>query len=274
MINKELYRIFREGSKTYFYSSVFFPEEVKRDVFSLYAFVRTADNFVDAVPQQKKHFFEFKEEFYRARKSGKSRDIVIDSFIKLEKRRSFKEHWATAFLQAMESDLKKNDYESLKEVEKYMFGSAEVVGLFMSRILGLEHKADKHAMLLGKAMQYINFIRDIDEDWKMGRTYFPKNDFQRFGLNELSAEEARINPIGFSDFIREQISYYNVWQAEAEKGFRFIPRRYLIPIKTASEMYKWTAGVIKKQPTIVFEKKIRPSRGRIIANALCTTIFG
>jgi len=64
MINKTLFSIFKEGSKTYFYSSVFFPTYTKKDVFSLYGFVRKADNFVDSIPQNINGFYEFKNMIY------------------------------------------------------------------------------------------------------------------------------------------------------------------------------------------------------------------
>ena len=66
-----------------------------------------------------------------------------------------------------------------------------------------------------------------------------------------------------AEFIRLQIKRYYAWQGEAEKGFELIPRNYLIPIKTASDLYKWTANQVYRQPLIVFEKKIKPSRVRI-----------
>jgi len=45
------YTTFKQGSRTYFNSSLFFPRKIRRDVFALYGFVRIADNFVDSVPQ-------------------------------------------------------------------------------------------------------------------------------------------------------------------------------------------------------------------------------
>ena len=53
MIDRTLQSIFRAGSRTYYYSTLFFPPEVKQDVFTLYSFVRVADDYVDSVPQQK-----------------------------------------------------------------------------------------------------------------------------------------------------------------------------------------------------------------------------
>jgi phytoene synthase len=59
-------RIFKKGSKTYFYNSLFFPNNVKDDVFILYSFVRKADDFVDAVPQQVEEFHQFRDQYERA----------------------------------------------------------------------------------------------------------------------------------------------------------------------------------------------------------------
>ena len=52
----ETREIFRRGSTTFFNSSLFFPPDIRRDVTALYAFVRVADDYVDAVPQQREEF--------------------------------------------------------------------------------------------------------------------------------------------------------------------------------------------------------------------------
>ena len=49
---------------------------------------------------------------------------------------------------------------------------------------------------------------------------------------------------------------------------QLIPLRYLVPIKTASDMYKWTAARIEKNPFIVYKWKVKPSKMRILSAAL------
>ena len=75
----------------------------------------------------------------------------------------------------------------------------------------------------------------------------------------------------FERFIKDQINQYFEWVKEAESGFKFIPRRYYIPIKTASDMYKWTALQISDNPFIIYDLKVKPSKGRIILNVLKNT---
>ncbi|OPY88393.1 MAG: Squalene/phytoene synthase [Smithella sp. PtaU1.Bin162] len=52
--------IFQTYSNTYFNSSLFFPKKVRERVFTLYAFVRRADDFFDAQPQDQDGFYRFR----------------------------------------------------------------------------------------------------------------------------------------------------------------------------------------------------------------------
>ncbi len=179
------YETFRRGSRTYFNSSRFFPEDVRTDVYTLYGFVRTADNFVDTVPQQRAEFENFVGRYEKSIRSGDaSGDAIIDSFVELARRKQFERSWIDAFLHSMELDLEKSRHVTLEESLEYIYGSAEVIGLFMVRILGLDERAGHAARMLGRAMQYINFIRDIDEDNRFGRIYLPISESDLESLDE------------------------------------------------------------------------------------------
>jgi phytoene synthase len=268
MVRQDIREIFRKGSRTYFSSSRFFPRHIREDVFLLYGFVRSADNFVDVIPQREEDFYAFWEKYRRSLNLNPIGDPVIDGFTDLMRRKSFQLEWVEAFLRSMEMDLEKKTYATLEETLAYIHGSAEVIGLMMAAIMKLDQASYSHAVLLGRAMQFINFIRDIVEDNALGRNYFPQEDMQNFQLNSLSLAEIRDNRPHFDRFIHAQLERYWEWQEQAEQGFHFVPRRCLIPIKTASEVYKWTAGRIEKNPLIVYKKKVKPSRWRIWSIAL------
>jgi phytoene synthase len=264
-ISPEHERIFRSGSKTYFNSSIFFPPRIRERVFTLYAFVRVADNYVDAIPQKTEEFINFRRRYETARAGTPANDIIIDSFLKLSAECGFDPAWVQAFLNSMEADLSKQNYDTLEETLAYVYGSAEVIGLFMARIMELPEEAHPPAAMLGRAMQYINFIRDIAEDTLLGRRYLPLN-----GASPLivTTDYARKNPREFSAFIGGHLALYRVWQKDAVAGYSFIPRRYRVPIKTAADMYWWTADRIAARPLIVFDEKVKPSRGRILLRIL------
>jgi phytoene synthase len=269
---EQLTRVFRKGSVTYFYSSRFFPPRVRRDVTRLYAFVRVADDYVDSVPQRVEEFFAFKDEFYAARDRGWSRNAVVDSFVRLERELGFDGSWADSFLKSMEMDVYKRRYETLEELMEYMYGSAEVIGLMMSKILGLREEAYEHARLLGRSMQFLNFLRDVREDLYLGRQYIPTEFLREYGLESLEEEEVFSKKESFVGLMRYCLRLYFEWNEEAERGFRFIPARYLIPIKTANDMYKWTAKVIYEDPLVVYRVKVRPRKERVYLRAIANSV--
>ncbi|MDD3670971.1 MAG: phytoene/squalene synthase family protein [Sphaerochaetaceae bacterium] len=266
MLHEQHEKVFRKGSTTYYFSSFFFPKKVRQDVYILYGFVRIADNLVDDQPVESEKFKAFVTQYYDAKETGiQCGNPIIDSFIDLEKRKQFDPAWTKAFLDAMERDLGQTRYETLDDTLSYIYGSAEVIGLCMSRILDLPEQSLSSAAMLGRAMQYINFIRDIEEDNTLSRRYLP---LEESSLGSLHHEEVIKQPTEFSAFILKQLQRYASWQKEAAKGYKYIPRRYRIPIMTAADMYCWTAKEIKKNPMIIFDKKVKPSKIRILMRGI------
>lgn len=263
------YETFRTGSKTYFNSSRFFPEAVRGDVFTLYGFVRTADNFVDRVPQDADGFNAFVERYRAALGGTVVDDPIIDSYVELAERKRFDPEWTEAFLHSMRLDLVKSHHLTLTESLEYIYGSAEVIGLFMAQIMDLGAEARDAARMLGRAMQFINFIRDIAEDNELGRIYLPLSESTLPSLDEAAARD---HADEFVTFIHAQLQRYMMWQAEAEAGYAMIPRRYRIPIKTAGDMYKWTGQRIAADPFVVFQRKVKPNRARIVFSGLFNAI--
>ncbi|MEX2443088.1 MAG: phytoene/squalene synthase family protein [Alkalispirochaeta sp.] len=257
------------GSRTYFNSTRFFPEPVRTDVFLLYGFVRTVDNYVDAVPQDHLGFERMVGTYYAAAAGTPANDPIIDGFVDLSLRYEFDDRWIEAFFKSMRMDLYKPVHATLEESIEYMYGSAEVIGLFMGRIMGLSHEASDAARMLGRAMQYINFIRDIAEDNTFGRIYLPISETS---LSDLSRKQAEADPAEFSRFIHAQLDRYLQWQSEAESGYDLIPRRYRIPTKTAGDMYKWTGHIIDQDPFVVYRRKVKPRQSRIVMTGLLNAL--
>lgn len=262
--------IFRQGSKTYYNSSKLFPRPVRRDVFILYAFVRVADNLVDDPPVHPDEFYAFRQRWRDAQGGKPAGDWVIDPFVDLGRRKGFDPQWTEDFFSAMESDLHTRPCDTLDDVLRYTWGSAEVVGLFMLKILGIGDEAKPTACLMGRSMQFINFLRDVAEDYGLGRRYLPLGDS---GLTDLSPETARTNPEAFCRFMRSHTELYSQWQRGAQAGYRYLPWRLRLAIKTASDLYNWTAEVIQANPMVVWERKVKPGRLRIAATALKNVFY-
>lgn len=274
MPDPRLARIFRRGSRTYFFSSIAFPPALRDDVFALYAFVRTADDFVDQPPgrQDGAGFDRFRQRYAAAAAGRTAGDPVIDAFVELAARRRFRADWVDAFFGAMAQDLTQTGYATVADTLAYVYGSAEVIGLMMAAIMELPDAAHRPARMLGRAMQYVNFIRDIDEDRELGRTYLPAEELAAAGLRSLDPAEAQRRAPAFRRFVRGEIDRYLGWQRAADAGFHFIPRRPRVAIRTASDMYRWTAGRIRAEPLIVYRRKVRPSPARILTAVMAGAV--
>lgn len=275
--------IFKNGSTTYYWSSRFFPKGVRDDVFKLYSFVRVVDDYVDQVPSDVKSFENIERRWKTIKKDlakgkvtapldGSVSERVLANIAYIIHRHSCDTAWIDAFLHSMRLDVQKHQYRSLKDTLEYMYGSAEVIGLFMARILNLPEESLEAARLQGRAMQYINFLRDIAEDDSFGRCYFPENEYKKYGLKNLSEEEARDKPKMFCDFMHAQLLRYANWQTEANSGFIYISKRMRVPLQTAVDMYNWTAQQLKEDPLIVFEKKVKPRKRQVIRRAVRRTV--
>ncbi|MCB0950145.1 MAG: phytoene/squalene synthase family protein [Mycobacterium sp.] len=90
------------------------------------------------------------------------------------------------FLTSMRMDLTVTDYPDRAALDRYMYGSAEVIGLQLLPILGTvgpREEAAPHAAALGKAFQLTNFLRDVDEDLRRGRVYLPADELAAHGVD-------------------------------------------------------------------------------------------
>ncbi len=267
-------RIFKNGSTTYYFSSKFFPRKMREDVAALYSFVRTADDYVDNKPAQTEKLLKLEQYYlesikvksfdFRVKKNDSVDQRVVKNVIRVSRKYDFKNVWVESFIASMKQDISPKTYETLSDSLDYVYGSADVIGLMMAKIMGLPNEASKYAQTQGRAMQWINFVRDIKEDNSLGRCYFPVTDLTKFGLDSLDELEAHKNPEQFKKFIRFQIKRYYNWQTVANNGFRYIPRRLRIPLQTAVDMYAWTAEQIEKDPLIIFDHKIKPRKRDIL----------
>lgn len=251
---KKIYQeITKKNSKTFYYSTIFFPKEVRDKVFLLYAFLRTTDDLVDQKKPDFKKFYQYKKKFNDAYVGKKVNNQLVSDFVKLVKEIDAK-NLIDDYFKSQEIDLKNKHYQTYQDLEKFLYGVSEVVGILMAKILKLSPKSYPPAKKLGKAMQIINIIRDISEDYKMGKIYLPKDDLKKFNLktSDLFQEKP-------SKKIRLLIHFelkraFNLYK-QAQKGFNYFDKKNLLPVKIASDLYYLLGKKIAKNPEKIFNKE-------------------
>lgn len=165
----------------------FFSKKYHDPIYAIYGFVRFADEIVDSF-----HGFDkarlldrFKKDTFLAIEEGISLNPILNNFQWAVNTYHIEDELILKFLHSMEMDLHDIEYDQ-PAFEAYIYGSAEVVGLMCLRVFceGDDEKYNQlkqPAMHLGSAFQKINFLRDLQADYKnLGRSYFPGVDLKRF----------------------------------------------------------------------------------------------
>lgn len=166
-------------------------KQFREPVYSIYGFVRFADEIVDTFHEYDKQYLldKFRKDTLEAIEQKISLNPILNSFQKVVHQYDIDMQLITTFLDSMEMDLNKKEYDKAL-YDKYILGSAEVVGLMCLKIFtngnrDLYNQLEYYAMKLGAAFQKINFLRDLQADYHvMGRTYFPGINFETFNETE------------------------------------------------------------------------------------------
>ena len=189
----------------------FLNKDLHKPIYSIYGFVRFADEIVDSFDGFDKSTLlsEFKKDTYAAIENKISLNPILNAFQWVVNTYRVPHDLIETFMNSMEMDLDKKIYDK-ETYEKYILGSAEVVGLMCLKIFvgGDETEYERlkmNAMKLGSAFQKINFLRDLNDDFnELGRTYFPginMNDFNNIVKKEIEADIEKDFKLGYEGIL-------------------------------------------------------------------------
>ncbi len=199
-ISQEMSRLTTKRYSTSFSLGIsFLHKDLHKPIYSIYGFVRFADEIVDSFHgfDKQKLLSDFKEETYKSISEGISLNPILNSFQWVVNKYDIPHELIETFLNSMEMDLSDHVYDKLT-YDKYILGSAEVVGLMCLKIFVEGNNSEYErlkpfAMKLGSAFQKINFLRDLKADYQeLGRTYFPGINMDEFNSTVKKEIEADI----------------------------------------------------------------------------------
>jgi phytoene/squalene synthetase len=244
-------RLATKAYSTSFSLGIFFlARPLREPVYAIYGFVRFADEIVDSFHgyQKKELLDSFRKDTEIAIREKISLNPILNSFQFVVHKYKIRQQWIDIFLDSMAMDLQHQEYD-YEKYQKYIFGSAEVVGLMCLHVFtdgdeSLFERLRPFAMKLGAAFQKVNFLRDIRSDsLHLGRTYFPEVDLNSFSKTEKLKIEKEIE----ADF------------SEALKGIKMLPQSSQNGVYMAYYYYLALFRRIKKLPA----EKILNERIRI-----------
>lgn len=233
-------------------------KSIRQDVYNIYGFVRVADEIVDSFDgyPQEDILNRFEEELWLSLKIGISANPVINAFQNTIVKYDISISLVKAFMKSMRADISKKVYKNKDEIDEYIYGSADVVGLMCLKIFvkGSQSRykqLEASAIKLGSAFQKVNFLRDLSQDFEeLDRTYFPNIDPRNFKDSDKKV------------IIEEIENDFKI----AKEGILKLPKESRLGVYLA---YKYYSNLLKKivhTPAIVLkENRIRVSTPKKIS---------
>jgi squalene synthase HpnC len=202
---EECHHIAREAHSN-FYPAFFFLPKAKRDgIVALYAFMRliddVSDNGVDLVAKQRglakwraaldqaitgqEPLVDGSAAVVAPVASLPGAAAVLPALVDTINRYKMPPRYLHDLISGAEMDLTIQTYASFERLKEYCYRVAGTVGLSCTHIFGFR---DAHALdlaeKLGLAFQLTNIIRDVREDFSLGRVYLPDEDLARYGVSK------------------------------------------------------------------------------------------
>jgi len=175
----------------------------------------------------------------------------------------------------IEMDLIHARYGTFRELSRYCYRVASVVGLICLRIFGdNEERGRGYAVDLGVALQLTNILRDVGVDHARGRIYLPEDERRQFGYAEEALARSERSK-AFLDLMQFQASRVRAFFASAEREVGRLDRRRLVAAEIMARVYRRLLDRIEASKFDVFRSEIRvPKLERVwIAASTALAVF-
>ena len=248
----------KHGTYAYYFATLFLPREQREATFILYGFFRVGDQFVDDTKREQdvRGFRMWRKLWGKVKQGEEVTNPVMRATAHVMKKHNIPHDYIDSFLDAMEADISVHRYNTYEDLQTYMYGSANIVGLMMSHVLGYNEGALSYAEKLGEAMQYTNFLRDVHEDYHaLGRVYIPEEIMKKHGATIEMIQRGHSSK-EWQHLIKEESKHARALFAGANKGIPLLHTgKY--GVRLASRLYESILDSIEQNNYDVITKRAK-----------------
>jgi len=259
-----------EHGRSYHLATRLLTADRRPAVHALYAAARTADDLVDLPGHDPDgDLADWSRTLLAELDAGWSADPVRLALVDTYRRYAIPVEHLVDFLAAMASDLEVTGYPDLAALDRYMWGSAAVIGLQVLPVLGTapgvtRAEAAPYATALGEAFQLTNFLRDVAEDADRGRVYLPADLMAAHGVTRSQLAERRFDD-RFAGLMREMVAIVRRRYDDAAPGIPLLARESRDCVRAAVDLYGGILTAIERAGYRVLDRRVRVSRPRRLA---------
>jgi len=239
------YDIIKHHSKTFNMASSLLDNERRDAVASLYSFCRITDDLID---KNTTYGDELLANWVNSIncKVPNIADPVQFSWLHTRMKYQIPADYMDQLIKGVHMDTHKKRYETIEELIEYCYYVASTVGLMSMHIIGFsDRKAIPYAIQMGVALQLTNIIRDIGEDYDMGRIYIPQEELKKYGITEAHFREKIVDE-AWQKLIAFQIKRARQYYEDSWKGLAFLESKGRWSIMAAATLYREILKMIER----------------------------
>jgi phytoene synthase len=232
----EVERLTRRRARNFAYGIMLLPREKRRAIAAIYAFARRVDDIADgSLPTGDKR--EQLEQLRGRLEERPGEDATLVALADARSRFPIPGDALTALIDGGVQDTEQTRYASFDELRGYCARVAGAVGRACVPVYGADEP--QRAETLGIALQLINIIRDVAEDWHLGRVYLPQDELARYGVSEADIAAGCVSA-EWRELMAFQSARARAHLAEGLTLLDFLDRRSAACVATFAGLYRST----------------------------------
>jgi phytoene synthase len=245
----EVERLTRRRARNFAYGIMVLPRPKRRAIAAIYAFARRVDDVADGPlpPVQKRARLE---ELDAALAGPPDGDPTLLALADARGRYPIPDRALRALVAGGLQDVEQTRYPDFEALHSYCRRVAGAVGVACIAVYG-SGDADR-AETLGVALQLINILRDVREDWGLGRVYLPQDELAAHGVTEADLAGGRCTP-EWRALMAFQAARARSFLAEGLPLVDALDARSALCVSTFAGLYRATLDRIEARGFDVFD---------------------
>ncbi len=245
----EVERLTRQRARNFAYGIMLLPRPKRRAIAAVYAFARRVDDLADGpLPDEEKRVLL--EQLRGRLEAPPGEEAMFVALADARQRFSIPGEALSALIDGGVQDTEQTRYADFDELRGYCARVAGSVGRACVAVYGADEP--ERAETLGIALQLINIVRDVAEDWRLGRVYLPQDELARFGVVEDDIAQGLVSS-EWRELMSFQADRARSHLAEGLTLLDYLDRRSAACVATFAGLYRSTLERIERDGFDVFD---------------------
>jgi squalene synthase HpnC len=282
---EESQRIVKAAHSNFYYAFLLLPKPKREALVALYAFMRLVDDVADEgdnVADKQRGLARWRAAFDSAITQQVAPSLsnapilsdapqspggpapqgasVLPALVDTMQRYNMPSRYLHDLISGAEMDLTVKTYPTFERLKEYCYRVAGTVGLTCTHVFGFQDsRALDLAEKLGLAFQLTNIIRDVHEDFNLGRVYLPEEDLARYGVgkNDLGLTQPTL---GVRELLRFEAERAWQYYSEGAALLNLIDEDSRGTLWLLAHTYSALLARIEAEDFHVFGERVRLSR--------------